>query len=98
MRQAWQGRPQWRVLDTGFGAGLNFLSTWRAWRADPKRPGLLHVAAIATRPPPVDDVLRAAQADAGLQPLAQALASQWRGLVPGFHRLTFEQGRVSLTL
>ena len=98
MRQAWQGRPHWRVLDTGFGAGLNFLSTWQAWRDDPKRPGLLHMAAVAARPPPVDDVLRAAQADARLQPLAHALASQWRGLVPGFHRLSFEQGRVSLTL
>ncbi|MCD6076526.1 MAG: hypothetical protein K0R89_464 [Ramlibacter sp.] len=98
MRHAWQRRPQWRVLDAGFGAGLNFLSTWQAWRGDPLRPGLLHVAAIVERPPSVDELLRAANADSLLAPLAQAMASQWHGLLPGFHRLSFEEGRVLLTL
>eukprot|EP01041_Mallomonas_annulata_P030768 gene30768-52971_t len=37
---AWAGQPQWRVLETGFGFGLNFLVTWAAWRADPHRPHL----------------------------------------------------------
>ena len=32
------------------------------------------------------------------QPLAQSLAAQWVGLLPGVHRLVFEGGRVLLTL
>ncbi|MBP9785507.1 MAG: FAD-dependent cmnm(5)s(2)U34 oxidoreductase, partial [Giesbergeria sp.] len=32
---AWAGAAQWRILETGFGFGLNFLATWAAWRADP---------------------------------------------------------------
>ncbi|MCE3270720.1 MAG: hypothetical protein K0S57_1117 [Ramlibacter sp.] len=95
---AWEGRPQWRVLDTSFGAGLKFLALWQAWRSDPLQPRLLHVAAMVARPPAADDLQAAAQTYPLLQPLAQALASQWQGLLPGFHRLSFEEGRVLLTL
>ena len=38
---AWAGQPQWTILETGFGLGLNFLVTWAAWKADPLRPRLL---------------------------------------------------------
>ena len=34
---AWAGQAQWRILETGFGFGLNFLVTWAAWRADAAR-------------------------------------------------------------
>jgi len=44
------------------------------------------------------DLLRAAPQDAALQPLAAQLAARWWGLLPGVHRLTFEGGRVLLTL
>jgi hypothetical protein len=33
-----------------------------------------------------------------LAPLASELAAQWHGLLPGFHRLSFDDGRVLLTL
>ena len=45
-----------------------------------------------------DDLLRGAAGHPELEPLAQALAAQWHGLTPGFHRLAFEGGRVLLTL
>jgi tRNA 5-methylaminomethyl-2-thiouridine biosynthesis bifunctional protein len=97
-QEAWAGQPQWRVLETGFGLGLNFLATWHAWRSDPLRPGLLHFCAIEACPVTVDDLLRGVASDPALQPLAESLAAQWQGLVPGFHRLSFENGRVLLTL
>ncbi len=96
--EAWADQPQWRVLETGFGLGLNFLATWHAWRSDPLRPGLLHFCSIEAWPVAADDLLRAAASYPALQPLAEALAAQWQGLVPGFHRLSFEQGRVLLTV
>ena len=49
---AWAHQPQWHVLDTAFGTGLNFLATWAAWRADATRPTRLFYTAIAT--PPAD--------------------------------------------
>ena len=95
---AWSGRPQWRILETGFGPGLHFLTTWQAWRADPHRPRLLHYVAVDAHPAPASDLLRASEADPALAPLAEELARQWAGLLPGFHRLAFDDGRVLLTL
>lgn len=94
----WAGRAQWCVLGTGFGAGMNFLATWHAWRSDPQRPRMLHYAAVEGSPVTLDELLQAVTTYPALQPLADALASQWSGLVPGFHRFSFERGRVLLTL
>ena len=32
--EAWSTQSQWRILETGFGFGLNFLTTWAAWKAE----------------------------------------------------------------
>jgi tRNA 5-methylaminomethyl-2-thiouridine biosynthesis bifunctional protein len=95
---AWAGQPQWRILETGFGLGLNFLAAWRAWKDDPQRPRLLHFVSAEAWPVGTADVLRSATPYAELLPLAEALAEQWFGLVAGMHRMVFEQGRVLLTL
>lgn len=88
---AWAGRPQWRVLALGQGAAQAFPSLWAAWRDDADRPRILHVVACSDQPPRAD----------GLPPdcrLARQLAEQLWGLLPGVHRLSFEGGRVLLTL
>lgn len=95
---AWASQPQWRILETGFGLGLNFLVAWQAWRDDPLRPRLLHVVSTEAYPASADDVLRAASAHPALVPLARQLCGQLWGLLPGFHRLSFENGCVLLTL
>jgi tRNA 5-methylaminomethyl-2-thiouridine biosynthesis bifunctional protein len=96
--QAWAGQLRWRILDTGFGTGLNFLATWHAWRSDPLRPRLLHFASLELAPVGIEALLQAAESYPALQPLAEALAAEWHGLLPGVHRLAFEGGRVLLTL
>ena len=96
--QAWAGQRQWRILETGFGFGLNFLTTWAAWRADPQQPTLLHFVSLEAWPVSADDLLRAATRHPELQPLAQELCAQYWGLLPGVHRLWFDGGRVLLTL
>jgi tRNA 5-methylaminomethyl-2-thiouridine biosynthesis bifunctional protein len=98
MPEAWAHQPQWRILETGFGLGLNFLVTWQAWKADPTRPRLLHFVSTEAFPASADDILRAAAAHPELMPLAQQLQAQCWGLLPGVHRLVFEEGRVLLSL
>ena len=95
---AWAGAPQWTILETGFGLGLNFLLTWQAWKADPLRPRLLHFVSLEAFPASAADVLRAASAQPELQGLAAQLQRQLWGLLPGLHRLVFEEGRLLLTL
>ncbi|MDP3759948.1 MAG: FAD-dependent 5-carboxymethylaminomethyl-2-thiouridine(34) oxidoreductase MnmC [Ramlibacter sp.] len=96
--QAWAGRPQWRILETGFGLGLNFLAAWRAWKDDPQRSRILHFATVEAWPVAAADLVRSATPYPELAPLAEELAAQWFGLLPGVHRLSFEQGCVLLTL
>ena len=95
---AWADQAQWRVLETGFGMGLNFLVTWAAWKADPQRPRMLHFTSVEAYPVSAADLLRAAPTDPLLRPLAEQLAARFHGLLPGVHRLGFEDGRVQLTL
>jgi tRNA 5-methylaminomethyl-2-thiouridine biosynthesis bifunctional protein len=95
---AWAGQPQWTLLETGFGLGLNFLLTWQAWKADPLRPRLLHFVSVEAFPASAADVLRAVSAHPELMPFSQQLVRQLWGLLPGLHRLVFEGGQVLLTL
>ncbi|MES2402207.1 MAG: FAD-dependent 5-carboxymethylaminomethyl-2-thiouridine(34) oxidoreductase MnmC [Pseudomonadota bacterium] len=95
---AWKNQSQWRILETGFGLGLNFLVTWQAWKNDPNRPHMLHFVSTEAFPASPGDVLRSAQAHPDLVPFATELHAQLWGLLPGFHRLSFEKGRVLLTL
>jgi tRNA 5-methylaminomethyl-2-thiouridine biosynthesis bifunctional protein len=95
---AWAGKDRWSTLETGFGLGLNFLAAWRAWKDDPRRPGVLHFVSIEAWPVAAEDLLRAAASEPEVESLARELAAQWWGLVPGWHRLQFEGGRVVLTL
>lgn len=96
----WAGLRDFTVLESGFGAGVNFLALWRAWRADPARPARLHVVALEAHPYTQADMrtLMAGACGAGEPALAQALAAAWPPMLPGLHRLDFEQGAVSLTL
>ncbi len=92
--EAWRGQASWRVLETRFGLAERFLACWQAWQADPDRPRMLHYVALS--PVPFDT--KALLDNATSTPELTALVQQCHGLLPGFHRLSFEQGRVLLTL
>lgn len=96
--QAWRGREAWRILETRFGQGLHFLTTWQAWRNDPQRPGMLHYVAVTAAPPDIDKLLAGTAPSPELLLLAKELAPQCLDLLPGFQRLTFDGGHVLLTL
>ena len=94
----WHGRRSFTILETGFGFGLNFLATWRAWRDDAQRCERLHFVSIEKHPFTRHDLglLHARYPEFAAQ--AAELHAAWPMLVPAVHRLEFESGRVVLTL
>ncbi len=85
------------ILETGFGIGLNFLSTWNE-RNQTFPENQLHFISVEKFPFTRADLARLHEAFPELAPLAAQLQAQWPDLVPGLHRLSFEHGRVTLTL
>lgn len=97
--QGWGEKACWSILETHFNGGLGFLSTWHAWRADKWRPRMLHFVTITETAPTFHEVLEsAASVNTELAALANELAPHWFGLLPGMHRISFDSGRVTLTL
>jgi tRNA 5-methylaminomethyl-2-thiouridine biosynthesis bifunctional protein len=96
----WQGKPSFTVCETGFGLGQNFLALWQAWRSDPQRPARLHVVSFEGHPFTQDDLRRyLLHGRPGSEfDLAGQLVAAWPPLLPGIHRLEFEEGQVTLTL
>ncbi|HSK39280.1 MAG TPA: bifunctional tRNA (5-methylaminomethyl-2-thiouridine)(34)-methyltransferase MnmD/FAD-dependent 5-carboxymethylaminomethyl-2-thiouridine(34) oxidoreductase MnmC [Arenibaculum sp.] len=95
---AWSRRHRFTIGETGFGTGLNFLAAWDLWRRDPDRCRRLHFVSVEGYPLDRRDLVRALAAWPGLAPLATCLAEAWPARQPGFHRLDFEGGAVTLTL
>jgi tRNA 5-methylaminomethyl-2-thiouridine biosynthesis bifunctional protein len=54
--ERWARRERFVILETGFGMGLNFLVTWRAWKEDPARCRRLHFVSIEKHPFTLDDL------------------------------------------
>ncbi|MDR5856521.1 tRNA (5-methylaminomethyl-2-thiouridine)(34)-methyltransferase MnmD [Caballeronia sp. LZ062] len=99
--ERWRGQPAFRLIETGFGMGINFLATWFMWRNHPHRSLTLQFVSIEKHPFSAEDLRRAHAAiidDASIQPLADELISAWPPLDAGVHRLTFDSGAVVLTL
>ncbi len=94
----WRGRPRFTILETGFGLGLNFLTTWAALREDPARPGKLHYVAIEKHPFSAPDLAELHARHPQFATLSRELCAQWPMLVRGMHRLELDSGRVVLTL
>lgn len=96
--QAWGQQAAWRILETRWDRGLRFLNTWHAWNCDPLRPRMLHYVSLMAAPIPAAELLASAAPYPELQALAAEVASQWFGLLPGFHRLTLSGSQVLLTV
>ena len=96
--QAWARRASFVILETGFGAGLNFLATWAAWRDDPARCERLHFISAEKHPFTAADLVSVHAAWPEFARQSQELRSHWPMLMSGFHRIALDGGRVHLTL
>ena len=94
----WSERRDFTIGELGFGTGLNFLATWRLWRATAPAPARLHYVAVEGFPMSAEAALRAVNAFGELRELAEQLNAVLPPRRPGFHRRTLDAGRVALTL
>jgi tRNA 5-methylaminomethyl-2-thiouridine biosynthesis bifunctional protein len=88
--ERWRERAAFTVLETGFGLGNNFLATWDAWRADPRRPARLRFVSIEKHPLREAD-LRRALASSEAPALAARLCDAWPPLTPDLHLIEFDE-------
>ncbi|MEC5387788.1 bifunctional tRNA (5-methylaminomethyl-2-thiouridine)(34)-methyltransferase MnmD/FAD-dependent 5-carboxymethylaminomethyl-2-thiouridine(34) oxidoreductase MnmC [Uliginosibacterium sp. H3] len=96
--ERWRDRSVFVVLETGFGLGHNFLATWQAWRDDPQACARLHFISVEQHPFSAEDLGRAHAMSGAPSSLSQQLRAHWPMLLPGFHRIELDGGRVVLTL
>ncbi len=96
--QRWRGRRAFTILETGFGFGLSFLATWRAWREDPARCERLHFVSIEKHPFAASDLALLWEKYSALKKENQELQTRWPMLLPGMHRIALDGGNVVLTL
>ncbi|MDX9885419.1 bifunctional tRNA (5-methylaminomethyl-2-thiouridine)(34)-methyltransferase MnmD/FAD-dependent 5-carboxymethylaminomethyl-2-thiouridine(34) oxidoreductase MnmC [Thauera sp.] len=96
--ERWQRRERFTIVETGFGAGLNFLATWAAWRDDALRCARLHFVSCERQPFRREDLALIHARWPAFAAQAAELQAQWPVLAPGLHRLNLDGGRVTLTL
>ena len=96
----WKSCTQHTIFELGFGTGLNFLATWHAWRETPPTDdnATLHFISIEKHPLRIADLVRAHTSWEELTPLADMLQQNYPDIAPATHQLTFDNGRVMLTL
>ncbi|WP_120996079.1 bifunctional tRNA (5-methylaminomethyl-2-thiouridine)(34)-methyltransferase MnmD/FAD-dependent 5-carboxymethylaminomethyl-2-thiouridine(34) oxidoreductase MnmC [Stutzerimonas urumqiensis] len=86
------------IGETGFGTGLNFLCAWSLFASTAPSGARLHFVSVEKHPLTRDDLARALRLWPSLAEQAAALLGQYRAIHPGFQRLVFDGGRVTLTL
>jgi tRNA 5-methylaminomethyl-2-thiouridine biosynthesis bifunctional protein len=86
------------VAETGFGIGLNFLLTWQLWEQYAPSAARLHFISCEKHPLKIADLKRCLSLWPELTKHANQLIDNYPVLTPGYHHLSFNNGRVTLTL
>ncbi len=95
----WQG--PFRIIETGFGTGLNFLMTWQSWRGHQNRRDSsrwLHFTSIEKYPLSRQQLEQALALWPELTELREQLLAQYPLPVSGFHHLVWPEEKIALTL
>ncbi|MEH6625230.1 MAG: bifunctional tRNA (5-methylaminomethyl-2-thiouridine)(34)-methyltransferase MnmD/FAD-dependent 5-carboxymethylaminomethyl-2-thiouridine(34) oxidoreductase MnmC, partial [Motiliproteus sp.] len=99
--QRWQQLTEqqcFTIAETGFGTGLNFLTTWLCWRESAPKNARLHFLSVEKHPLTIEDLQQSLKLWPQLSELSAQLIESYPHLCPGHHRISFDDGRVQLTL
>jgi len=94
----WRCRDNFTIIETGFGLGLNFLETWRAYADDPQAAARLHFISTEKFPLSCDGLAKAHACWPEHAERSRELLATWPLPLAGFHRLHLARGRITLTL
>lgn len=86
------------IGETGFGTGLNFLCAWQLFEACATPGARLQFVSVEKYPLNPPDLERSLSLWPELKTFADQLLDQYLAIHPGFQRLVFDNGRVTLTL
>ncbi|WP_131794557.1 bifunctional tRNA (5-methylaminomethyl-2-thiouridine)(34)-methyltransferase MnmD/FAD-dependent 5-carboxymethylaminomethyl-2-thiouridine(34) oxidoreductase MnmC [Fluoribacter gormanii] len=86
------------IAETGFGMGLNFLVSWSLWEQYAPKSSQLHFISCEKHPLSLTDLSKSLAYWPQLEQYAQQLITSYPVLTPGYHHLSFCDGRVTLTL
>lgn len=97
--EAWQGKSQFTIAETGFGTGLNFLAAWRLFEQTAQDGERLDFISVEQFPIPKDQLAKALGIWRGEidDHYIDRLLAVYPMRIPGFHRLWITD-RVTLTL
>jgi tRNA 5-methylaminomethyl-2-thiouridine biosynthesis bifunctional protein len=90
--------PRFVIGETGFGTGLNFLLAWSVWDRVAPPDARLHFISCEKHPLSLTDLQQCLALWPTLADYAAALLDAYPVLTPGYHRLVFDEGRVTLDL
>lgn len=86
------------IAETGFGTGLNFLAAWQLFKLHAPATAKLHFVSVEKYPIAPDDLTKALALWPELSMFSEQLIVQYPYHAPGFHQLSFDDGRINLTL
>ena len=100
-RLAQLDQPIFTIGETGFGTGLNFLVARQHFLTSAKPHHTLHFISCEKYPMRLDDLKRALTPIGAKTPFTEGvnqLVRLWPAALPGFHKLSFDNGRIQLWL
>ncbi|MGE0740675.1 MAG: bifunctional tRNA (5-methylaminomethyl-2-thiouridine)(34)-methyltransferase MnmD/FAD-dependent 5-carboxymethylaminomethyl-2-thiouridine(34) oxidoreductase MnmC [Hyphomonadaceae bacterium] len=96
--EAWESKDRFAVCELGFGAGLNVLATWRAWKKTRSPNAILHISTIEAFPLAKADAARALSCFPEIADLSSQLLAQWPVRAYAPQRLWFPDDGFALTV
>lgn len=102
LNERWQqlnAGEHFTIAETGFGSGLNFLAAWQLWLTAAPADAQLHFVSVEKFPLTKSDLQRALALWPELGEFTAQLIDAYPVFVgTGFHRLSFMDDRIKLTL
>ncbi len=98
LAERWRTSQGFTIAETGFGTGLNFLVTARAWLEQAPPEARLHYISVESTPLKLADLKRAHGRWPQLEAVADELQQHYPSLCHGHHQRRLFAGRVELTL